>query len=215
MARASREEAERTGRRILEQARAAFAKEGYADVRLEEVAAAAGVTRGAVYHRYRSKQALFADVLASVMGEVAAAVVKAAEQVAPGSGAWAPIKAGCLAFVAAATAPGVRRILVVDGPAVVGWEAWRELDAQHSRRMLAEGLGELAAEGLLRGDPESATILLSGALNEGALWVAAHPDPDRALDALDDTLDSLLQGLGRNVGGQPGSAQGRSRHPDH
>ncbi|MDO5498490.1 MAG: TetR family transcriptional regulator [Propionibacteriaceae bacterium] len=192
MARASREEAEATGRRILAAAREAFATEGYARVRLVEVAAAAGVTRGAVYHRYRVKEDLFADVLAIVMAEVAEAVERAADGA---GGLRGGIEAGCLAFVRAATDPGVQRIMLVDGPAVVGWEAWRALDAQHSRHGLEVGLRELEKAGQFRGDPQAAAILLSGALNEAALWVASASDPDSAMDALGGAVRALLAGL--------------------
>ncbi|WP_425307642.1 TetR family transcriptional regulator [Ammonicoccus fulvus] len=194
MARSSREVAERTGRRILEASTEAFASRGYARVKLEEVAAAAGVTRGAVYHRYASKEALFAGVLAKVMSAVAVEVEGIADGV-PDDDPFVGLEAGCLAFVRAATSPGVRRILLVDGPAVVGWEAWRELDADHSRRTLEAGLEPIRSEGLLRGDPSAAAILLSGALNEAALWVAAAEDPEVAMQSVAETFPLLLNAL--------------------
>lgn len=194
MPRSSREVAERTGRQILAAAAKAFAQEGYAQVRLEEVAAAAGVTRGAVYHRYASKEALFAEVLSGVMAEVADRVEATADGLED-EDPWVRLVAGCLAFVEAATAPGVRRILLVDGPAVVGWERWRDLDAAHSRRTLEEGLTAIDEAGRLRGDPWAAAILLSGALNESALWVSAADDPDAAMAALRETFPLLLAAL--------------------
>lgn len=194
LARSSREVAERTGRRILEAAREAFASQGYARVTLEEVAAAAGVTRGAVYHRYASKAALFTGVLAQVMSAVAVEVEGIADGV-PGDDPFVQLEAGCLAFVRAATAPGVRRILLVDGPAVVGWEAWRELDADHSRRTLEAGLEAIRSEGLLQGEPSAAAILLSGALNEAALWVAAAEDPKAAMESVAVTFPLMLDAL--------------------
>lgn len=194
MARTSREVAERTGERILEAAAAAFAEHGYARVRLEEVAAGAGVTRGAVYHRYDSKEALFEAVLAQVMEHVAEVVEKTADATPQGD-PWASIEAGCLAFVRAVTRPSVRRVLLVDGPAVVGWEAWRALDAAHSRRTLEEALAALKEARLMRGDPLAAAMLLSGALNEAALWVTAADDPDAAIAAVADTFGLLLGSL--------------------
>ena len=163
-------------------------------MRLEEVAAAAGVTRGAVYHRYASKEALFAEVLSGVMAEVADRVEATADGLED-EDPWVRLVAGCLAFVEAATAPGVRRILLVDGPAVVGWERWRDLDAAHSRRTLEEGLTAIDEAGRLRGDPTAAAILLSGALNESALWVSAADDPDAAMAALRETFPLLLAAL--------------------
>ncbi len=191
MARKSREHAQRTGEQIIASARAAFADRGFTQVGVEEVAADAGVTRGAVYHRYSSKQALFEAVLREVMSDVAEEVEAAADS-APADDPWGQIEAGCLAFVRAATGSAARQIMLIDGPAVLGWGAWRDLDAAHSRRTLEEGLAELDRAGLLRGDPEAVAILLSGGLNEAALWVAAAAAPEEALRRVEETLPALL-----------------------
>lgn len=179
MPRATREEAEATAARVLDTARALFVARGYAEVGLEEVAAAAGVTRGAVYHHYRNKKALFEAVLAAVQAEVAEAVSAAAVGDAPKQ-----LERGCRAFLAAAVAPEVRRILLVDAPAVLGWETWRAHDAAGTR-LLAEGV---AAAGLA----PAFTPLLNGALNEAALWIAASDDPAGALEECWSAFQALL-----------------------
>ena len=106
-----------TRARLVAAARERFAEHGYAAVSLPEVVAAAGVTKGALYHQFASKRDLFRAVLADVQAQVAAEVEAAAAR----SGS---LLAGCEAFLRASTAPGVERIMLVDGPAVLGWAVW-------------------------------------------------------------------------------------------
>ena len=183
MPRASREASERTERKLRTQARRLLVRDGYAALRLDEVAAAAGVTRGAVYHHFENKQGLFVAVLADVHASVAAAVAAAAT----GEG-WDAVEAGCVAFLQASLAPDVRRVLLTDGPAVLGWQEWRRLDAQGSQRLLREGLDALDD---LAVDVGAATAVLSGAMNELALWLADGGSTDVALA----TLRHVLHGL--------------------
>ena len=74
-----------------------------------------------------------------------------------------------LAFVRASTAPGVGRIVLLDGPSVLGWEAWRELDRETSGQLLIDGLRELPDLAI---SAEAADVLLNGAMNDAALWIA-------------------------------------------
>ncbi|MBY6686129.1 TetR/AcrR family transcriptional regulator [Rhodococcus sp. BP-149] len=150
---------------------------------MEQVAVAAGVSRGAIYHHWNGKRALFADVVAHAQEIVGAAVAASSE----GDG-WDALEAGCAAFLAAAIAPEVRRILLVDGPAVLGWQEWRRSDTEYAGRKLAEGLRALPD---LAVDADAATALLSGAMNDGALWIAEGGDPDAVLTA----LTVMLRGL--------------------
>ena len=168
MPRATKEQSERTAQAVRASAYRLFAEHGYADVGLGQVARDAGVTRGAVYHHFGSKVGLFTAVVDDAQSVVAAAVAEAA----PDDG-WQAIEAGSIAFMRAVVDPALRRILLVDGPAVLGWTAWRELDAAHSGRLLADGLGALDD---LAVDPGAAAALLNGAMNEAALWIAAGGD---------------------------------------
>lgn len=196
MPRASREVADATARRILDTGSALFAAHGYADVALAAVAAHAGVTRGAVYHHYASKQALFAAVVSAAHERVAAAVVAAADRA---SDPWEGLVAGCHAFLDVSTDPSTRRILLIDAPAVLGWQVWRELDATHSERHLTDALEDLERSGTIAtGSTRAASIMLSGAMNAAALAVAAdvtaapeyHAFLDRLLSALRVDLTS-------------------------
>ncbi|KHL10548.1 AcrR family transcriptional regulator [Mumia flava] len=199
MPRRTKAESEATASTVLTAARDLFAADGYADVGLEQVAAAAGVTRGAVYHHYGSKQRLFAAVLERAHSDVAGAVADSAERARTASGdAWDGFEAGCRAFLEVSSSAPTRRILLIDGPAVVGWDAWREYDAAASGRSLEQGLRELAELDRLATVPRAATAaLLSGAMNEAALWIASRPAPRRrqALEEAWSTLRVLLTGL--------------------
>lgn len=195
MARASKEQSEITARRIRDVAAAQFAERGYAAVALEEVAAAAGVTRGAVYHHYRSKQHLFEAVAAAAQQRVADAVASAADAV---TDPWDGLIAGCRAFLIATVAHSHRRILLVDAPSVMGWSTWRSQDAAASGHHLAEAVAELAAGGRLEiHSPEATAALLSGAMNEAVLRIAEAPDRDAALNDTWPDLLRLLQSLRR------------------
>ncbi|MGY1650537.1 TetR/AcrR family transcriptional regulator [Geodermatophilus sp. SYSU D01119] len=186
------EQRDRTREQLVRSARELFADRGYAAVGLPEVVAAAGVTKGALYHHFPGKAALFSAVLAGVQDEVAEAVVAAAEEHAD---PWDRLTAGCAAFLAATAAPAVQRVLLVDGPAVLGWAGWRALDEQASGRHLAEALSALVEAGVLPRQPvPPLAALLSGAMNEAALWIAGSAEPD-ALGSAQTALARLLAGL--------------------
>lgn len=193
VARSSREGAARTWEAILEAATHAFGSQGYSAVSLEGVANSVGVTRGALYNRYPNKRTLFEAVLERVMSSVRDRVEAA---VAPGASEMEQLRYGATEFVRASVEPVTCQIMLIDAPAVLGWSRWRELDAQHSRRGLAEGLLELSRDGQL--DPSSvdaAAALLSGALNEAALWATEQPELDHALEQIDRNFARMLDAL--------------------
>lgn len=182
-----------TTARLLTIARAQFAEHGYAQAATETIVRLAGVTRGALYHYFGSKEALFQAVVAEVQHGVAQKVAEAAAGV---DDPWEQLLAGCRAFLRACLEPDVQRILLLDGPAVIGWEAWRALDAEHGMRLLEEGLGELGSLGRIQPlAVPAATHLLSGAMNEAVLWAARAAEPQQALDEAIIVLEQLLSGL--------------------
>ncbi|GAA4861776.1 TetR/AcrR family transcriptional regulator [Actinomycetospora straminea] len=189
------EQKERTRRALVGAARTLFASRGYADVGLAEIVAAAGVTKGALYHQFDGKAELFRAVLGEVAAEVADAVVAAARAAGRDTGGdpWAQLRAGCRAFLVASTDPARVRIALVDGPAVLGWAQWRALDEATSQRHLVEALEGLVARGLLAPRPVAPLAhLLGGAMNEAALWLADEPD---ALEPAWTELAAMLDAL--------------------
>ncbi|MCO1660741.1 TetR/AcrR family transcriptional regulator [Pseudonocardia humida] len=182
----TRSELQRVGRRL-------FSEQGYAAVGLAEVVRTAGVTKGALYHHFPGgKTDLFRAVLADVQQEVADAVAAAADgEPDP----WARLTTGCRAFLTASTEPAARRVMLVDGPAVLGWSEWRAMDETGAGRHLGEALAELVDAGVLAPQPVAPLAhLLSGAMNEAALWVAGTDDPQDLADAL-AALTRLLDAL--------------------
>ncbi|WP_146615751.1 TetR/AcrR family transcriptional regulator [Nonomuraea aridisoli] len=179
------EQREQTRRTLVHEGRRLFADKGYGAVGLSEIVRAAGVTKGALYHHFDSKTDLFRAVLQEVQDEVGTQVAAAADA---HDDPWTQFTAGCRAFLAASTHPDVQRIMLIDGPAVLGWNEWRTMDEAASARHLAEALTGLMDKGVIPRQPvKPLTHLLSGAMNEAALFLAGS---DRAED-LSDTITAL------------------------
>jgi AcrR family transcriptional regulator len=178
-----------TRQALLTEGRRQFAAHGYHHVVLADVARAAGVTKGAAYHHFDSKAGLFRAVVADVQHELGEHVATAARQ---HHDLWEQLRAGCHAFLAAGTDPAVRQILLIDAPTVLDWNQWRTLDEQSSAQHLTDALTALATAGLITPQPvEPLAQLLSGAMNEAALWIARGGDPQAAEQALDQLLTGL------------------------
>jgi len=175
------EQRERTRAHLVDVAHGLFAERGYADVGLAEIVATAGVTKGALYHHFENKLALFEAVVEMVTQGVGERVATAGD---------ADLLAGCEEFLRAATSPDVVRVLLIDAPAVLGWQRWHELDDQHSVAHLREGLAEqgIVSEALVR--------CVSGALNEAARWIATLPVQGRETAVRESTavVRKLLPG---------------------
>ncbi|MFJ4871429.1 TetR/AcrR family transcriptional regulator [Streptomyces sp. NPDC088757] len=178
-----------TRQALLAEGRRRFAAEGYHHVVLAEVARAAGVTKGAAYHHFDSKAGLFRAVVREVQQELGERVATAAEE---HEDLWERLRAGSRAFLGAGTDPAVRQILLVDAPTVLGWDEWRAMDEESSAPHLTEALTTLATTGIIADQPvEPLARLLSGAMNEAALWIARGGDPQAAEQALDRLLTGL------------------------
>jgi AcrR family transcriptional regulator len=187
------EHAEATRAALVSSARALFAERGYAAVSIEEIVRRARVTRGALYHHFDDKSDLFRAVFESVQQDLAKRLMQAASS-QPDEAKHLEI--GCHAFLDACTEPDVQRIVLLDGPAVLGWEAWHESDVNFGLEMLQRSI-ETAMEG---GSVERQPVvplshLLLGALNGSGLEIARSSDPARARREMRKALDRLLAGL--------------------
>jgi AcrR family transcriptional regulator len=192
---AARTQAERlaaTRAVLLKAARTIFAEQGYAAAATEEIVRRAKVTRGALYHHFEDKRALF-DAVAS---EVAREIAEKIDAMTPMDDPLKALIVGTGAFLDACLDPAVRRIYLIDAPAVLGWHRWREIDAPHGVRSLREGVSAMLAE---RPDDalavEPTTFLLAGAFNEAALWIAESKDEKAARRAMDRSLAALIERL--------------------
>ncbi|HZB70909.1 MAG TPA: TetR/AcrR family transcriptional regulator [Acidimicrobiales bacterium] len=191
-----RTQAERTSatrRALLDAARDQFAERGFSGTGREQVAAAAGVTRGALYHHFGTKEGLFRAVVEELEAGLAERVAAAA---LAGTDPVDELRRGCLAFLDACMEPAVRRIVLLEAPAVLGWDAWREIDARYGLALVRSGLaGALDQVGLDPAAVDPLAHLLLGALNEAALLVATAEDPVRAREDVGRTVALVLDRL--------------------
>ncbi|WP_066730858.1 TetR/AcrR family transcriptional regulator [Cupriavidus sp. D384] len=160
---------------LLAAARDLLIRKGYAATSTPEIVAAAGITRGALYHHFADKQDLFRAILEDEACAVAADIESAAPVDLPAREA---LLAGSLAYLKAMTAPGRTQLLLIDGPAVLGSAAMFALDARHAGRTLREGLRAAVGHGLPEDTPVDAlAALLSAAFDRAALEIEAGGDP--------------------------------------
>src|SRR3954447_5434824 len=184
-----------TRERLLAAARELFAARGYAAVGTEEIVRAAGVTRGALYHQFRDKEQLFEAVFEQVEAEVTQRIAEGAMQ----GGAADPLgalRAGARAFLAVCAEPEIERILLLDAPAVLGWERWRAIGLRYGLGLVAGTLAAGMEAGAIAPQPVTplAHVVL-GALDEGALYVARAGDGDLARAEVEAIVDRLIDGL--------------------
>ncbi|KIH98672.1 TetR family transcriptional regulator [Streptomonospora alba] len=183
---------ELTRQALLREGRRLFSDRGYGAVGLADVVQAAGVTKGALYHHFAGKADLFRAVLEELQQEVGRRVAAAADA---HDDPWTRLTAGCQEFLTATTEPEVQRVMLVDGPAVLGWSRWRAMDEAASARHLADALSSLVDAGIIAPQPVQPLVhLLSGAMNEAALWLESSSDPED-LEHTRAALGRLLQAL--------------------
>lgn len=182
-----------TVKTMVQVARTLFSERGYAGTPTEEIVKQAGVTRGALYHHFKGKQAIFMAVFEDVQQEISNRIVAAAEATET---PWEQLTAGCRAFLEAFTDPKLQQIVIIDAPAVLGWEQWRQVDAEHGMNDLKYALRELSEAGLIKTLPLDALAhLLGGAMNEAVVWIAQTEDKAQALEEAMSTLEVLLEGI--------------------
>jgi AcrR family transcriptional regulator len=187
-----------TRERLVTHARALFAERGYAAVGTEEIVRAAGVTRGALYHQFRDKQALFEAVVEAVEAETTARIAAAAYGAADHREA---LHAGGRAFLAVCAEPQVERILLIDAPAVLGRDRWREISLRHGLGLVTGVLEAGMEAGVIARQPVTALAhMLIGALDEGAMLVARADNRMAVRDDVEQVMDRLLAGLSAERG---------------
>lgn len=178
--------------KLIAAARSAFAEKGYSAASMDELTAEVGLTRGALYHNFGDKRGLLAAVVDQIDSEMASR----AQQIGAGAGDdWQCLLAEGVAYVEMALDPEVQRIVLRDGPAVLGDPSqWPSQSSclQATRRTVER----LISQGILKPvDAEAAARLLSGAALNAALWIAASDDPQDVLPKAVEAFRSLATGL--------------------
>jgi AcrR family transcriptional regulator len=185
--------AEATRRAVLAAARASFGRKGYAQASVDEIAAEARVTKGAVYHHFAGKEALFRAVHAEVEAEAQA---RAAAAMDPKEPPIDQIVAAVNAYLDAALDEEIRRITLIDGPAVLGLEPDGPAGQQAGYAGVRLFVGTAIAHGQIADlDPDVLTHLIGGLALQGGLLIARASNPDATRAALGQALDAMLRGL--------------------
>lgn len=196
MPRRSQEDRSRTTRAALEQAgRRLFTERGFAGTSAEQLVAEAGVTRGALHHHYGDKRGLFLAVLEQLETEITTEIENSL-RTAPAEDILTAMAAGLNSFLEICQRPEMIRIALFDAPAVLGWQAWRELEARHGLGLITAELERARDTGLITATavPTLAQLILS-AVSEAGLIVAHADDKDTARRQTQESLLLLVSGL--------------------
>jgi AcrR family transcriptional regulator len=197
---------------LIAVARELFAVRGFAEVSIDEIARGARVTKGALYHHFDDKVALFRAVVEAIEADIAGRVRAAA---AKPSKPWDQLVAACHAYLDACMDRDVQRIVVLDAASVLGWKLWCEIDKAYGLGVLQERLAAALAAGLIEPQPlEPAAQLVLGALNVAGRVIAEADDAVGKRAEVSTTIDRLLSGLRSTpaaVPVEPGAARSSRR----
>jgi AcrR family transcriptional regulator len=194
----SRTQAERSAatRQALEAAaRRLWGERGYAEVSTPEIAEAAGVTRGAMYHQFPDKTALFVAVLETVESAVIDRLLAAVGAAQPKTPADA-LHAAADAWLDIASEPEVRQLVLLDAPSILGWAGFREISLRYGLGMTEQLLGTAIEAGQPKPQPvRSLATVMIGALDEAAMSIANAEDPDQERENVRAVVHDLIDGL--------------------
>jgi AcrR family transcriptional regulator len=182
-----------TREQLVDVATALFATSGYEDTSIEAVLREAGVSRGSLYHHFPSKDALFWAVMERLQERIGAGLLEASTQATDAVGL---LRAGALGWIRLTADPVVQRIVLIDAPAVLGWQRWREFDEEHVLGNIKMAMHAAADEGALPSEHADAFAhILLAAVNELALTIPGAPDQAAAISAAESALEEFLNRL--------------------
>jgi AcrR family transcriptional regulator len=183
---------EETRAKLIRAARKAFASKGYAAASMDDLTAEAGLTRGALYHNFGDKKGLLRAVIDQIDAEMLARMRAVADRAGT---RWQSLLDESIAYIEMALEPEIQRIMLLDGPAVLG-DPSRWPNQTACLRTTTEALQALVDEGIVEPvDPEAAARLLNGAALNASLWVAAADDPHAVFAKAIEAFRQLAAGL--------------------
>jgi AcrR family transcriptional regulator len=186
------EQVAQTRAALVAAGRQLFGGKGFSATSVDELAQAARVTTGALYHHFPTKTALFEAVFQDIHGEL----LTASEPTGPVTDGLAYLAQGFAAFLDALMRPDMQRILVLDGPAVLGLARYTELDEKDAFPIIVQALTAARDAGRLSlDDPETVARLLLGTLTRGALLIATSPTPEATRQEVASTVRKMITGL--------------------
>lgn len=183
---------EETRAKLIQAARKAFAAKGYAGSSMDDLTAEAGLTRGALYHNFGDKKGLLQAVIHQMDAEI---LLRMRAAHAAAATPWEGFLAEAIAYIEMSLEPEIQRIMLLDGPAVLGDPAqWENQNA--CLRTTAQTIQALIDDGTVKPvDAEAAARLVNGAALNAALWIAAADDPETVLAHVVDAFRQLTGGL--------------------
>jgi len=184
------EQVAQTRAALVAAGRRLFGENGFRATSVEDLAREARVTTGALYHHFPTKTAVFEAVFVQAHTDMMTASAKASKGASDGI---EELALGFEALLDGVLQPDIQRILIVDGPAVLGLARYTELDEQYAHAVIVHALTAAADAGTISvEDPETATRLLLGALTRGAMLIANSPDPVETRHAVAKSMRALL-----------------------
>jgi len=187
------EQADATRAALSAAARELFTRRGYAATSTTEIVERAGVTRGALYHHFAAKDELFRAVFEQLEDEVTKHV---AHEALTSTDPLEQLRRGTRAYLDACIDPAVQRVVLLDGPSVLGWETWQEIEQRYGYGLVVAGVEAAIAAGLIAAQPvEALAHALFGALTEAGMVVARAAEPRAARAEMEAAMDRLLDGL--------------------
>jgi AcrR family transcriptional regulator len=187
------EQAHETRERLLRIARRLFAQNGYHATGTHEIVKQAKITRGALCHYFPRKEDLFLAVFQEVRGEW---ISDATKETHGTDNRWERLREHIKLFIRTATSPDVHRIVLIDGPAVLGWKAWREIQARDGLSVITDAIQDgIAAKAIRPQPPEALAYLLIALIEESALLVTYADNPREAVVRAELALDTLLSNM--------------------
>lgn len=189
---------ESTRQALVDSALDLFTKRGYAATSLDAIVKRARVTKGALYHHFSGKQALFE----AAFDAVETAAIERLSVVIDGDGdAWNRAMAGIHAYVSVCLEPAYQRIVIHEAPVVMGWERWREAEEHFSYGLVRAVVEALVDAGEIEPLPVEVTArVLFGALSAGAETIAGSSDPKKTAADVTKTITTVMTGMRRMRG---------------
>lgn len=193
-----------TRAQLIGAGRKLFADKGFSEVSTQAIVDAAGVTRGALYHQFADKTELFAAVYEDVERELVADIGRQISSAQPGDPVQA-MRIGARLFLDGCSAPDVQQIVLIDAPAVLGWERWRAVGVKYGLGVIEAMLAAAVEQGAIPQQPLRSTAhVLLGALDEAALFVSRAADRDQARSDMEAVCDRMISGIAGTGHAGPG-----------
>ena len=195
MGRRSKSDAEDTRERLIGAARARFTQDGYADTSINDICEDLGITKGALFHHFKSKQDLFAEIWQRLQIEMDAEARDAAVEARSLTDPYSAFLAGCRVYLKYATRLEYQKIVLIDGPSVIGLQGWYEQDHDLGSENVRAGVRYLAKKGIVAEQRVDAlAITLQNALN-GAGFALARETEGLTAEGVYDAFESLVKSI--------------------